>query len=81
MANSLLNITVYSKERLLASNRKKIVSCLKELGIPSELIICDNGSTDRTREIGTCIDRAFPEKAINIYKRLLLLIKAQVKSI
>lgn len=45
-------IPVLNEEELLERSLKKLESFLSEQGIAAEILILDNGSTDRTEEIG-----------------------------
>ncbi|MBI5355621.1 MAG: glycosyltransferase family 2 protein [Candidatus Aenigmarchaeota archaeon] len=45
-------IPVLNEEEIIESNSKKLSDFLDSLGIKYEIIICDNGSTDATREKG-----------------------------
>lgn len=55
-------IPVYNEEKILVKNTKKLIKYLNSLKIPYEIILCDNGSTDKTPILGKKIERKFPTK-------------------
>ena len=54
-------IPVYNEEKILESAVRDIVSEADKLEIDYELIICENGSKDRTLEIGQDLSKIFPQ--------------------
>ena len=55
-------IPVFNEERIIAKNVKGLVEFLDKLSIPYEILLCDNGSTDRTPFLGRKLESQFPEK-------------------
>jgi len=55
-------IPVYNEEKIITENVNKAVFFLDGLEIPYKLFICDNGSTDSTRDKGEKIEKKFPDK-------------------
>lgn len=56
-------IPVYNEEEILEASCQKLSHYLNSNGISYEIIVVDNGSTDRTREIGERLSREYPEVA------------------
>ena len=54
-------IPVYNEEKILESAVKEIVVEADKLNIDYELIICENGSKDRTLEIGKNLSTVYPQ--------------------
>ncbi len=54
-------IPVYNEEEILESAVRDIVAEADKLDMPYELIICENGSRDRTLEIGQDLSKVFPQ--------------------
>ncbi len=54
-------IPVYNEEKILESAVREIVAEADKLDIGYELIICENGSKDRTLEIGQNLSKIFPQ--------------------
>lgn len=54
-------IPVYNEEQILESAVRDIVTEADKLEIDYELIICENGSRDRTLEIGQELSKEFPQ--------------------
>ncbi len=50
-------IPVYNEEPILAQNAERVLEHLARLGVPHEVILGSNGSTDRTPEIGAELAR------------------------
>jgi len=50
-------IPVYNEEKILNANIKKLLVFCEKNNINSEIIICENGSTDKTKEILTEISQ------------------------
>lgn len=55
-------IPVLNEEEILKQNTEKLIEFVDALSIPYEVIICSNGSTDRTDEVGYALENAYPEK-------------------
>lgn len=55
-------IPVYNEEKILVKNTKKLVKFLDSLYVPYEILICDNGSTDKTPSLGRKLEFQFPKK-------------------
>lgn len=53
-------IPVYNEEPILAENTRAVLKYVEAFGIPHEVIIGSNGSTDRTPEIGASLAAADP---------------------
>ncbi len=53
-------IPVYNEEGLLFASIVELVEKMKALDVPYEILICENGSTDRTLEIAYELERQFP---------------------
>jgi UDP-galactopyranose mutase len=54
-------IPVYNEEKILESAVREIVAEADKLDINYELIICENGSKDRTLEIGQALSKEYPQ--------------------
>ena len=54
-------IPVYNEEMLLESAVQQLCSKLKELGWSYELLLAENGSTDRTRQIVEDLEKRLPQ--------------------
>ncbi|MCX6821054.1 MAG: glycosyltransferase, partial [Candidatus Aenigmarchaeota archaeon] len=55
-------IPVYNEASILESNVRRLVSYMNRTRHPFELIISDNGSTDRTPDIAISLVARFPKK-------------------
>lgn len=55
-------IPVYNEEKIIVKNVKKLVNFLDKLKVPYEVLICDNGSTDKTPILGKILSSNFPKK-------------------
>lgn len=53
-------IPVYNEEGLLIQNTVKLIGFVDTLDVPYEIILCSNGSTDRTIEFGYALEQAHP---------------------
>ena len=53
-------IPVYNEEKILESAVRDIIAEADNLEIEYELIVCENGSKDRTLEIGQELSKEFP---------------------
>ena len=63
-------IPVYNEEKIIERNTKKLVDFLNKKRIKYEIIICDNGSTDRTVELGRKLEKKYKNvKFFSIYKK------------
>jgi len=57
-------IPVYNEEALLYSSVAELIEKLGEFSFPYEIILSENGSTDKTREIGFELERKHPQVRI-----------------
>ena len=55
-------IPVYNEEEILVKNTKRLIKFLNKLKLPYEILICDNGSTDNTPNLGKKLQSQFPRK-------------------
>jgi glycosyltransferase involved in cell wall biosynthesis len=55
-------IPTYNEEKILAANVKRLMKFLDGLRKPYEIIVSDNGSTDRTTEIAKSLAGRHPKK-------------------
>ncbi|MFO0795097.1 MAG: glycosyltransferase family 2 protein [Candidatus Brocadiaceae bacterium] len=55
-------IPVYNEEDIICRNTEKLVKFLNTLQISYEIVMCSNGSTDRTVELGNSLEQTFPHK-------------------
>ncbi len=55
-------IPVYNEENILKENVEKLISYLDEDCPEYEILICDNGSTDNTKDIGKSLETFHPKK-------------------
>lgn len=62
MDNATIVIPVYNEEDIIAENTEKLVNFLDKLDGRYEVVICSNGSTDSTPEMGRELEQKFPEK-------------------
>ena len=53
-------IPIYNEEKILEESVRDLVSGVDRFGIPYELVLCENGSKDRTVEIGERLSRELP---------------------
>lgn len=53
-------IPVYNEEPILEKNVRTVVDCVTKFGLPFEVVVGSNGSTDRTVEIGEALAKADP---------------------
>jgi len=54
-------IPIYNEEKILEESVRDIVRGADPLNIPYELVLCENGSKDRTVEIGERLARELPQ--------------------
>lgn len=54
-------IPVYNEEALIYASTVELIEKLKEFGFPYEILLSENGSTDKTREIGFDLERRYPQ--------------------
>ena len=55
-------IPVYNEEKIIVKNVKKLIKFLNKLKVPYEILICDNGSIDKTPIFGKMLSSNFPRK-------------------
>ncbi len=55
-------IPVYNEEELIVENTDKLIKYLQKISKNFEIIVVDNGSTDKTVEIGSKIEKKYPKK-------------------
>jgi len=60
LAVSIL-IPIYNEEAILEESVRDIVAGVDPVGIPYELVLCENGSRDRTVEIGERLSAELPQ--------------------
>jgi glycosyltransferase involved in cell wall biosynthesis len=54
-------IPIYNEEKILEESVRDILQGADAFGIPYELVLCENGSRDRTVEVGERLCREFPQ--------------------
>ncbi len=54
-------IPVYNEEALVYASTVELIEKLKEFGFPYEILLSENGSSDKTREIGFDLERRYPQ--------------------
>ena len=54
-------IPVYNEEALIYASTVELIEKLKEFGFPYEILLSENGSIDKTREIGFELERRFSQ--------------------
>ena len=54
-------VPVFNEEALLFGSVVELIERMKDLDLPYEILICENGSTDDTVEIALRLDRRFPQ--------------------
>ncbi|MFH1529924.1 MAG: glycosyltransferase family 2 protein [Pseudomonadota bacterium] len=54
-------IPVYNEEALIYASTVELIEKLKEFGFPYEILLSENGSTDKTREVGFELERRYPQ--------------------
>jgi len=54
-------IPVYNEEAILFAAVAELREKLRDLGAPYEILLCENGSRDRTLEIAADLERRYPE--------------------
>ncbi|MBU0762402.1 MAG: glycosyltransferase family 2 protein [Candidatus Altiarchaeota archaeon] len=52
-------VPVYNEAEILRQNAVKLVDCAKKVGEPFEVLICSNGSTDATDDIGRRLESEY----------------------
>lgn len=60
-------IPVYKEENILESAVREIIEEADKLQIDYELLLCENGSTDRTGEIANLLSVAYPQVRVTHY--------------
>jgi len=53
-------IPVYNEEQILEESVRELIGGIERFGLPYELVLCENGSRDRTVEIAERLCREFP---------------------
>lgn len=54
-------IPVYNEEALIYASTVELIEKLKEFSFPYEIILSENGSVDKTREVGFGLERRHPQ--------------------
>ncbi len=64
-------IPVYNEDDTMVKNTKILIDFLNKMPVRYEIILCDNGSTDKTPKLGRRLEKRFPKKVkfIRIAKR------------
>lgn len=52
-------IPVHNEESIIARNTQKLLIFLRKMGKPFEIVLGDNGSTDKTKEIGILLEKKY----------------------
>jgi undecaprenyl-phosphate 4-deoxy-4-formamido-L-arabinose transferase len=55
-------IPVYNEKEIIVKNAEKLMRFLDKMKKPYEIVLCDNGSSDSTREKGRELQKKFPKK-------------------
>jgi len=55
-------IPVYNEEELITENTEKLIGYMESLGERYEIILCDNGSTDSTPDLGRRLEKRYKGK-------------------
>jgi len=53
-------IPVYNEEALVFGSIVELVARMAEFDFPYEILVCENGSRDKTREVAMALERKFP---------------------
>jgi len=53
-------IPIFNEEGILYGSVVELVSRMKEFDFTYEILLCENGSSDNTREVGLALERKFP---------------------
>lgn len=53
-------IPIFNEEAILYGSVVELVSRMKEFDFSYEILLCENGSNDNTREVGLALERKFP---------------------
>ena len=64
-------IPVYNEDDIIIKNTETLIDFLNKMPVRYEIILCDNGSTDKTPKLGRRLEKRFPKKVkfIRITKR------------
>lgn len=62
MSGLSIIIPVYNEEEIIVENTEKLLMFLNGLDAVHEVVICDNGSNDKTIEKGELLQKKFPGK-------------------
>jgi len=62
MTGFTITIPVYNEEDLIVKNTEKLIKYLGKLGKDFEIIVVNNGSTDKTFELGKKLQKKYPKK-------------------
>lgn len=55
-------IPVYNEERILVKNTERLIKFLGKFNNSFEILLCDNGSNDKTSILGAALESKFPRK-------------------
>lgn len=61
MKGITINIPVYNEEEIIIKNTEALITYMDSLGVEYEILIVDNGSTDRTAELGKELQNKYPQ--------------------
>lgn len=64
-------IPVYNEDEVVVKNTERLIGFLNKMHVRYEIILCDNGSTDKTPKLGRRLEKRFAKKVkfIRIGKR------------
>lgn len=64
-------VPVYNEDDIIIKNTETLIDFLNKMPIRYEIILCDNGSTDKTPKLGRRLEKRFPKKVkfIRLTKR------------
>ena len=66
-----LIIPIYNEEKIIVKNTERLIKFLNKFSKNYQIILCDNGSTDETPNLGKRLEKKYPKKIkfIRIEKR------------